>query len=447
ATTNARYSISFTKSSYQELVYQFDAKMKMKIFFCFIVSFFIVKAYEEFRGNQVLRIIPSNDVQLKVLKKWISSNPLVDLWKEPSAPGHVVDIHMPKGKISSFEKLLTAHGISYNIMVPDVEDLLNEEELSNMKNSFSAYAFNAFDYNKFNDWPEIRRELENLVSIYSSKASLFNVGKTYKGEEQIGIKVTNGDGRSKPVVWIDGGIHAREWISPATVMYFMNKMLIDQTDRRVSQALAKYDFFFMPVFNIDGYKYTFTGRQARLWRKTRKPYSWYQFPCKGADPNRNWDSHWDEAIGTSDFCMYENYRGPKPFSEVEVANVARFLKTLNLKSYWNVHAYGQYVLYPWSWTKKPAPEAAQMKNVGDVFAAAARLRYGTLYQVGQPADILYAVSGGSIDYTYEKLGVVYSYALELRDTGRYGFVLPANQIQPSGEETSDAFLAAVLAMK
>ena len=73
-------------------------------------------------------------------------------------------------------------------------------------------------------------------------------------------------------------------------------MLTDQTDGRVSQALSKYDFYFMPVFNVDGYKHTFTGRQARFWRKTRKPYSWYQFQCKGADPNRNWDSHWDEGL-------------------------------------------------------------------------------------------------------------------------------------------------------
>lgn len=58
-----------------------------------------------------------------------------------------------------------------------------------------------------------------------------------------------------------------------------------------------------------------------------------------------------------------------------------------------------------------------------------------------------AVSGGSIDYAYEKLGVIYSYALELRDKGRYGFSLPAYLIRPTGEETSDAFLAAVLAMK
>merc|ERR1719471_2857661 len=84
---------------------------------------------------------------------------------------------------------------------------------------------------------EIRMELQNLARQYSNRASLFNVGRTYEGENQIGIKVTNGDGRSKPVVWIDGGIHAREWISPATVMYFMNKMLTETTDRRVNEVL------------------------------------------------------------------------------------------------------------------------------------------------------------------------------------------------------------------
>jgi len=67
-------------------------------------------------------------------------------------------------------------------------------------------------------------------------------------------------------------------------------MLTDKSDRRVTQALAKYDFYFLPVFNIDGYKYTFKNRRARFWRKTRKVFEWY---CKGADPNRNWDSHWN----------------------------------------------------------------------------------------------------------------------------------------------------------
>lgn len=33
-----------------------------------------------------------------------------------------------------------------------------------------------------------------------------------------------------------------------------------------------------------------------------------------------------------------------------------------------------------------------------------------------------------------------TYTYELRDTGRYGFALPADQIIPTGEETMDSFI-------
>lgn len=32
-------------------------------------------------------------------------------------------------------------------------------------------------------------------------------------------------------------------------------------------------------------------------------------------------------------------------------------------------------------------------------------------------------------------GIKFSYCYELRDKGRFGFILPANQILPTGEET------------
>ncbi len=48
--------------------------------------------------------------------------------------------------------------------------------------------------------------------------------------------------------------------------------------------------------------------------------------------------------------------------------------------------------------------------------------------------------GITIDWTYEQ-GIKYSYTFELRDTGRYGFLLPANQIIPTAEETWLALMA------
>ena len=45
------------------------------------------------------------------------------------------------------------------------------------------------------------------------------------------------------------------------------------------------------------------------------------------------------------------YHGKYAFSEVEVRNVANHLLNIrNLKSYWDVHAYGNMLLFPWSHT-------------------------------------------------------------------------------------------------
>lgn len=43
-------------------------------------------------------------------------------------------------------------------------------------------------------------------------------------------------------------------------------------------------------------------------------------------------------------------------------------------------------------------------------------------------------AGCSDDYAYGAANATYSYCMELRDTGKYGFLLPPNQIKPSGAE-------------
>jgi hypothetical protein len=67
---------------------------------------------------------------------------------------------------------------------------------------------------------------------------------------------------------------------------------------------------------------------------------------------------------------------------------------------------------------------------------------GLDYGYGPIATTIYPASGSSADYTYGVCGVKYSYGVELRDTGKYGFLLPPDQIVPSGQE----IYAAVVAM-
>lgn len=73
---------------------------------------------------------------------------------------------------------------------------------------------------------------------------------------------------------------------------------------------------------------------------------------------------------------------------------------------------------------------------------ALKAEYGTHYRYGPIHKVIYQAGGGSNDYIYEALGVKYSFALELRDTGRYAFLLPKEQILlPLGFETSSALPA------
>ena len=49
--------------------------------------------------------------------------------------------------------------------------------------------------------------------------------------------------------------------------------------------------------------------------------------------------------------------------------------------------------------------------------------------------------GTSMDWARGVAGIKYSFSLELRDKGQYGFMLPRNQIVPTGEETLTGLLA------
>ena len=101
------------------------------------------------------------------------------------------------------------------------------------------------------------------------------------------IKLQAGPG--KPNVFIEAGIHAREWISPAVATFIFRELVEDNAEH--PEYLDNINWYFLPSANPDGYAYTFDT--DRLWRKTRSPQSG---GCYGVDPNRNWDFHWGGSL-------------------------------------------------------------------------------------------------------------------------------------------------------
>ena len=64
------------------------------------------------------------------------------------------------------------------------------------------------------------------------------------------LKITNNNRRVKKSIWIDGGIHAREWASPSSVTYMMQELL--ENSAQYQNILDEYELYILPLANPDG---------------------------------------------------------------------------------------------------------------------------------------------------------------------------------------------------
>lgn len=105
---------------------------------------------------------------------------------------------------------------------------------------------------------QIDAYLDDIAARFPDTVTLVSPARSFEGRpiKYLKISTTNFEDTSKPIIFIDGGIHAREWISPPTVTYAIHKLTEDITE---PDLLEKFDWILLPVVNPDGYDWTFTG--------------------------------------------------------------------------------------------------------------------------------------------------------------------------------------------
>lgn len=386
-----------------------------------------------FNGHKVIRVTPQTQDQLHILSKLLSQSEGLDLWRAPSTVNRSVDIRLNPFQYDDVTNSLQQMGFRTTVMIEDIQEVLDEQNAARSKKIRSQ---DPFDYSKYHELTDINSWMTDMANTYKDMVTMFNVTQSYEGRQMMGIKISTGT--AKQAFFIEGGIHAREWITPATVIYMAGQMLEKyKFDQDLTAMVDNFDWYILPVTNPDGYAYTWTGDKARMWRKTRSKHGL----CYGADPNRNWDMEWCKEGASKDPCS-DTYCGPKAFSEVEVKGVADFLSKIeNLRGFIDFHSYSQLWMSPWGYTTK-LPDDFKLQDQGSTVAVEALEKlYGTQYEHGSIANTIYVASGSSADWTYGKINVKYSYGVELRDQGKYGFLLPDDQILPSGKETLAALVA------
>ncbi|XP_059567778.1 carboxypeptidase A1 [Myotis daubentonii] len=386
---------------------------------------------EDFVGHQVLRISVADEAQVQKVTELEDLEHLqLDFWRGPAQPGSPVDVRVPFPSLQAVKVFLEAHGIEYTIMIEDVQSLLDEEEEQMFAFQARAASTDTFNYATYHTLDEIYGFMDMLVAEHPQLVSKLQIGKTYEGRPIYVLKFSTG-GNNRPAIWIDTGIHSREWVTQASGIWFAKKITQDYGQNPAFTAiLDKMDIFLEIVTNPDGF--AFTHSKNRLWRKTRSITAGSS--CVGVDPNRNWDAGFGKAGASSNPCS-ETYHGKFANSETEVKSIVDFVKGHgNIKAFISIHSYSQLLLYPYGYTTDPAQDQAELDELAKSAVTALASLYGTKFKYGSIIKAIYRASGGTIDWTYNQ-GIKYSYTFELRDTGRYGFLLPASQIIPTAQET------------
>ena len=178
----------------------------------------------------------------------------------------------------------------------------------------------------------------------------------------------------------------------------------------------------------------------------------------------------------------DSYAGDKPFAASETASFASWARNLtdspegHIIGLLDLHSYSQEVLYPYSYSCAAIPPSLEdLQELGLGISRAIHRTYGRAYgvapacaansfNVGNQKDSTRSVGDGSIsgssndaksystnpkqgflgaggsqlDWMYHELGVRHAFQIKLPDTGSYGFLLPKEEIVPTGKEIFNA---------
>lgn len=359
-------------------------------------------------------------IAIRVAENPFAESLALDVWSEERGPGLPLDLVVTQSALP----LLDGAGVAYEVLDPDIDASARAEHERLQKPGPKEF------FAEFRDFAAISEHLKSLVALAPDRVALQSIGASIDGRPIWAVRI--GTGATKMLV--NGTEHAREWLSAMATTCVADRIVRDYaTDPAIRAFADSHELWVVPVSNPDGYQYAWSNE--RYWRKNRRG----RF---GVDLNRNFSVGWGgEGAGKSKLA--ENYRGEYAFSEPESIALRDLVKRERITHHIDFHTYSQLVLYPWGYTRNPAPDAARFAAIGDRMASAIFATHQNPYKLIQSSQ-LYPAGGTMTDWVYGEAGAQ-SFTIELRPgewpgRGRGGFAPPPEEIRP----TCDEALAAVL---
>lgn len=299
-------------------------------------------------------------------------------------------------------------------------DLEKTEKYFRRLRAFPESAGKIAGYPCYRTVEETYQAAQGIVASYPDLAEWVYIGDSWartinrsNGYDLRVLKLTNSKkGGNKPKMFVMASIHAREY-TPAELCTRFAEYLASNygLDADVTWLLDYSEIHLLPVPNPDGRKMAETGM---LWRKNTDNEFCTGTDHRGVDLNRNFPFEWGCCGGSSQNPCDDVYGGQFSASEPEVQAIQAYLRQIfptkrgggiadqapafTSGLFIDLHSYSSLVLWPWNFTRDPAPNGAALQTLGR------KLAFFNNYRPEQDST-MYIVDGAGDDFAYGEFGI------------------------------------------
>ncbi|XP_017072537.2 zinc carboxypeptidase [Drosophila eugracilis] len=343
-------------------------------------------------------------------------------------PGQKLTIMVTAAKVADFDDLVHSYNVTHRVLNHNFQALIDANYREVAPDGESP---EQFDWKRYHPLASINAWLEHLAKTHNDAVTIVNMGLSTQGRPIQGVKIAFGR-ENLTTVFVESGIHAREWIAPATATYIIDQLL-NSKNPAIQELARSQNWYIFPSVNPDGYQYTFQG--DRMWRKNRALFG----ICRGVDLNRNFPFHWNVTGASGDPCRYD-YSGPSAGSEVETRAMTEFIKNRldseRIRTFLALHSYSQMIMFPYGHSAERVENYQDLKEIGELAARKIKDVSGRIYKSGSIYETIYPSSGGSKDWAHGQLKIPITFSYELRGPADSEdlFILSANEIEPTAAE-------------
>lgn len=234
-------------------------RARFKMLFRFIlVAFLIVSssygqdAPRSYAGYKLLELQPTKQVDLDLLHTLSNT---MDFWYLTTNLGEKAHVLVEPENMDKFTQLMGNYNITYGTLINDVEESFQAEQ-SSVQPSLRVLQ-QSISFESYARFKDINGYLDELASSYPDLVRVVTVGASYERRQMKVIRISDKNSKvAKKCIFLDAGIHAREWIAPATALYVIHELVENYANNK--DALRNLEWIILPVANPDGYEYSHT---------------------------------------------------------------------------------------------------------------------------------------------------------------------------------------------